>query len=121
MNRDTSTAGRILAVTLTLVLSCGAVSSDAQVPPDESLTIAEYIRLGMPDPRSDWTKEDRSAARSILRELAGKNPTQLPRFGSAHSGVLFERLVHEEVYRRDALEGEVGDLTGREFDRLRPD
>ena len=105
-------------MTMLLALACGVGSTEVMVPPDESLTLAENRRQGIADLESDWTKEERATARSILRNLADQTPTQLPRFASARSGRLFEKLVHEEFDRREDLEGPIGELTGNDINQL---
>lgn len=117
MDRGRTTAALLLA----LSLPCVAGSSEVRVPPDHSLTVEEYIQLGMPPLEPDWSRDERATARSILRELGEQRPSQLPRFASDRSGPLFEKLVHEESFRREELEGRIGEMTGQEIDQLGPD
>lgn len=98
MSRNTAKAFTIV-ILAGLVFTLSA-SSETRVPPDHSLTLDQYIALGMPKPEADWNADERSAARSILRKLAEQDPTQLPRFRSERSGALFEKLTQEEVFRR---------------------
>ena len=106
---------------LALVFSCGASPDSGQVPPDLSLTIDQYLVLGIPKLELDWTADQRSMVRSILRKLAEHDPVQLPRFASDRSGSLFEKLVQEEIFRRSGSEGEIGNMPGRELDQLTGD
>jgi len=114
---------RNMAKTLTIAILAGlalgfSASGGSRVPPDHSLTVEQYVDLGMPVSGVNWTADERSTARSILRKLASQDPTQLPRFRSKRSGALFEKLTREEVFRRDELEGRMGELTSSEFENL---
>jgi hypothetical protein len=63
---------------------------------DHSLTIDEYLRLGMPAPDRAWSPQDYSQAATVLKSIAQKNPRELPRSGSPASGKLFERIASTE-------------------------
>lgn len=70
------------------------------VPPDESLVIEEYVRLGIPEPQRPWSLDEHDQALDTLGRL---QRAQLPRYGSDRSGVLFERLLASEVARGGQL------------------
>jgi hypothetical protein len=113
---------RNTAKVFTIAVSAGLAftfpaSGETRVPADRSLTLAQYIDLGMPSSEAGWTAAERSTARGVLRKLASQDPTRLPRFKSERSGALFEKLTQEEVFRRDALEGRIGEMTSHEFDQ----
>ena len=61
--------------------------------PDHSLTATKYIEKGMPANDRLWTGKDYAQAMSVLQTLAAGDPTTLPRYGSATSGVVFARIV----------------------------
>ena len=86
----------------------GADSQGPRIPPDESLTPAQYERIGFPPLAADWKAAERATARSILRGLVAENPEQLPRYASASSGTVFERLLVEEFERQDMFEDAIG-------------
>lgn len=75
----------------------GEAKVDAVAKPtatvDESLSLAEYIRLGMPAPDRDWSAEDMIKAERILAVLALSGYGQLPRFESERSGEMFSRMT----------------------------
>lgn len=60
------------------------------VPEDESLTLTEYRRLGVPDASQPWSVEQSADA---LVALASLKRIELPRYRSDRSHLLFERLV----------------------------
>jgi hypothetical protein len=63
-------------------------------PPDTSWPVADYVRLGLPDPGHFWTANDYSACRDVLLSLDRTNRAALPRFDSPKSGPIFARLVN---------------------------
>jgi hypothetical protein len=91
------------------------------VPPDESLTPHQYEELGLPSLGADWSADERTQARSVLRSLAAERPEQLPRFASASSGAVFAKLLHEEFDRRDEFEGKDGAVPVGKLERMEPD
>ncbi len=66
-----------------------------EVPHDHSLTVEEYISMGMPDPQATWSVDDREKARTVLKQLWTEDPTLLPRAGSPRSGAMFAKLLDE--------------------------
>jgi hypothetical protein len=67
-----------------------AYAEKLTVPADSSLSSAEYVDLGVPDPRDTWTGNEYEQA---LRVLSGIPRPQLPRVGSKRSQLVFERLL----------------------------
>ena len=61
--------------------------------PDHSLSATRYIEKGMPANDRRWTGKDYAQALSVLQTLAASDPSTLPRYGSATSGVVFARIV----------------------------
>lgn len=62
----------------------------ASIPQDRSLSIEEYMTLGVPDPAREWSATDFEDALRLLEKL---QPEQLPRVASPRSQKLFERLL----------------------------
>lgn len=60
---------------------------------DESLTSAEYIRLGMPAHDRDWAGNDMMEVQKILTALAEQGFRKLPRYQSERSGDVFARIT----------------------------
>ena len=88
-----------------LALCCSASFGDLRIASDQSLSPEQYMELGFPDFQRDWSADERSKARSLLRQLAEESPTQLPRYESQSSGAVFAKLIHEEFQRRGDFEG----------------
>ncbi len=101
-----------LSLILTLVLApacrCGSNSQDTggtaglwsatepfQVD-DGSLADDEYVALGLAGYDHNWGSSGIADAAVQLRALVQKNPTQLPRYGSARSGKVFARLTSND-------------------------
>jgi hypothetical protein len=80
----------IFVVAFILLISC---FSCAKKQPDNSLTVEEYIKLGVPDPYNEWSMTDFSQARAALAKLKWDRPFQLPRKDSEKSGLLFEHML----------------------------
>jgi hypothetical protein len=89
-------------------MSCREGSHEPRIPPDDSLTPYGYRQLGFPPVEAKWSENERTRARSVLRNLAAERPNQLPRFASESSGAVFAKLLHEEFDRRGDFEGEFG-------------
>lgn len=80
-----------------VLFSCStSQKTTVEVLPDHSLTIDEYISLGIPDPDKIWSIRDYRKASSIIESLANKDIQNLPRIGSNKSGKIIERIVSEE-------------------------
>ncbi len=65
-----------------------------EMAPDNSLSVAEYARLGMPPVDRTWSQADYSDAVDVLKKLAEEDCTRLPRHGSVASGRLFSRMAN---------------------------
>ncbi|HEX8913966.1 MAG TPA: hypothetical protein VF796_16575 [Humisphaera sp.] len=63
---------------------------------DRSLAADEYVALGVPSYDRGWLADDMSRAASVL---AAQNPATLPRYGSARSGAVFDRIVSADNLR----------------------
>jgi hypothetical protein len=60
---------------------------------DKSLTIEEYMKLGVPDPTKEWHMDDFSQARAALGKIKWDKPYQLPMKDSKKSGSLFDHML----------------------------
>ncbi|MEQ8785812.1 MAG: hypothetical protein RIC55_05915 [Pirellulaceae bacterium] len=74
----------------------GATASPPKPPADTSLTAAEYRRLGVPNIDQPWSGADMSVAAQAIASIARRNPSELPRYQSKHSGEVFSRLTADE-------------------------
>jgi hypothetical protein len=63
---------------------------------DHSLALDDYVRMGMPSPERMWTPQDYERAGNILKVIAERDAHQLPRYASATSGKMFERITSRE-------------------------
>jgi hypothetical protein len=82
-----------LIILLTIIISassCNFLTRDHSLKPDD------YIKLGMPDNKKNWTNDDYVAANITLSSLKMNDPLSLPRKNSRKSGEVFERLVSTE-------------------------
>jgi hypothetical protein len=82
--------------------------------PDRSLTTAEYVAAGVPDPGRPWSADEMAAAARALGRIATADPGQLPAYQNARSGALFSRIVSVEntsVCRLPNAPGDPGGLT----------
>lgn len=61
--------------------------------PDNSLTVAQYMKANVPDPASVWQPPQYKYAAEALAKIAKRDLSQLPRVGSPKSGALFARFV----------------------------
>ena len=60
---------------------------------DHSLTVDEYIKLGMPDPGKSWDMDDYTQANNVLAKIKWEKPLELPAKDSEKSGLVFDRMV----------------------------
>lgn len=60
---------------------------------DASLTVEQYVRLGMPAPDREWSPQDMLRAYEVLAALAKEDHQQLPRYQSERSGQMFARIA----------------------------
>jgi hypothetical protein len=65
-------------------------------PKDESLSVLDYVRRGVPDSERPWMGQDMTLAFEILSTIAKQSPRQLPRYQSKRSGATFARLTAAE-------------------------
>lgn len=63
---------------------------------DNSLTVEQYMKLGMPDPRTKWDMEDYTQANNVLAKIKWQRPLELPAKDSEKSGLLFDHMVSLE-------------------------
>lgn len=85
-----------------LFIICGSCGNGSE---DNSLTIEEYIELGIPDPAKEWTMADYSQAHNVLGKLKWERQLQLPVRDSNKSGFLFERMISRDYlsFLQDSL------------------
>jgi len=76
-----------------LVAACISCAVEQE---DHSLTLEEYMALGMPDPNRKWLMSDYVQARNVLSQLRWREPLQLPAKDSKKSGGLFEHMLSLE-------------------------
>jgi len=70
-----------------------ARSAPPPVPPDSSLTTAQYVQHGLPSLDHTWNGRELARAVADLRKLVESSPSALPRYQSPRSGALFARLT----------------------------
>ena len=73
-----------------MLISCFSCTTEQA---DNSLTVEQYIKLGVPDPWSEWNMEDFSQVHVALTRIKWQKPFQLPRKDSEKSGLLFEHML----------------------------
>ena len=68
---------------------------ESEKPPakDLSLTMDEYVALGVPSATKLWNGDDYLKAVRVLKSLAATTPEKLPRYQSERSGELFSRMT----------------------------
>lgn len=92
-----------IAFTLTICLfaACKESKLTHQQPDapsfDPSLTISEYVAMGMPPIDRPWTEDDQVIAAECIKKISEEKPNCLPRFNSPKSGRLFERLIDTDL------------------------
>lgn len=87
------TANSVIFLTLIMILLPSCTDS---LKEDHSLTIKEYVKMGMPDHKITWTNDEYISANITLSTLKINNPQAFPRKRSKKSGDLFKRLVSKE-------------------------
>ncbi len=65
---------------------------------DRSFDTEWYIRLGVPDYKTEWSINDYAYALQVLSGIQLKYPHALPVLNSRKSGALFEKLVSDENF-----------------------
>lgn len=63
---------------------------------DQSLTLKEYIQLGMPAYDREWSANDMVTAAKTLSDIAEQGFEKLPRYQSKKSGEFFARITSPE-------------------------
>lgn len=85
-----------IACSLIFLASCTSDKAKQEsVTPaaDHSLTIDQYMAVGMPGIDHLWTKEEFSRMENVIQQLAEKDPLQLPRVDSPRSGPLLKHIT----------------------------
>ena len=93
MNRiitEYTTGRSIAALAVVFLLVTGSAYSQ---PADESLTLDQYMEMGISSPDRIWGAADYSEA---VEALTSVSKNALPRLGSARSGALFARMISTE-------------------------
>jgi tetratricopeptide (TPR) repeat protein len=80
----------VIAITLISCFSC------TEKQKDSSLSVKEYIELGVPDPNKQWVMDDFLQAYSVLARIKWDRPFELPAKDSKKSGLLFDHLLSLE-------------------------
>jgi hypothetical protein len=76
-----------------LVNSIGCSSQSIN---DESFTVNQYEKLGMPNPEKIWQSIDYDKCIVILTDVKKENSQSLPQLNSKKSSILFRRLISPE-------------------------
>lgn len=74
-----------------------AAATPASYPPaprDESLTVDEYLKAGMPAHDRDWIGVDMQTLTGVLKNLTVNDRGLLPRYQSEKSGEIFRRMTN---------------------------
>lgn len=82
------------------------IATPPAAPEDHSLTPAEYIAAGFPAHDRGWGGQDMAKAGELLTPMAASTPDRLPRFRSAKSGPMFDRIVspdNADLFRNRTL------------------
>ncbi len=85
-----------------LLLLFSHIITSAQIVksyPDNSLTLANYAEIGIPQPDKIWTVTDYKVAFKYLKELHKEDREGLPRKESSLSGDLFNRMVNIDNFQ----------------------
>lgn len=72
------------------------VESTASQIPDQSMTVGEYLKLGMPSIEKRWSSSEVARATKVLSDVAARDAAQLPRYDSPQSGRVFARMTSEQ-------------------------
>lgn len=74
-----------------LIVSCCFSCEDESK--DNSLSVDEYMEMGIPDPYETWTMADYTQAHNVLAKIKWERPLNLPTKDSEKSGDLFRHMV----------------------------
>lgn len=114
----TRTIGGVVVAVVTTVIPLVACSQDALiVPPDRSITEAEYSERGLPALDNDWSTEEWKQAWDLLQGLYAQEPSLLPRYGSPRSGPVFDKLLRHSFTMEGVLAA-LGDLRVGELESI---
>jgi hypothetical protein len=94
----------ILIITAFIVIN---ISCNRGANRDYSLSIQEYLDMGVPDPNSVWNTEEIGMAIDVFSGTKWDKPYILPKKGSKKSGALFHRMISLEnmtFLRNDTIE-----------------
>ena len=91
------------------------IASCSKTQNDQSLTLDEYISLGMPGVDSVWRNDDYLRCASVLRELKHQNFYSLPRLNSDKSKSCFSRIIARENIDTLFLNQRQGKVRLRQF------
>lgn len=69
-------------------------------PEDHSLTVDEYLKLGVPATDRTWNGDAMQHAATSLMNIAKSDPGHLPRYRSDRSGVMFARMTSPQNLER---------------------
>jgi hypothetical protein len=76
-----------------VVLACCPLCVRGQTS-DRSWPVAQYVRIGMPDPGKFWTASDYATFCGLLHALDRTNRAAFPRLDSPNSGALLARVMN---------------------------
>lgn len=85
---------RIAILIFFFLVNCIGCSS--QSIKDESYTVSQYEKLGMPNPEKIWQNSDYDKCLVILSDVKKENSKSLPQLNSKKSSILFRRLISPE-------------------------
>ena len=87
----------ITKVIFLVALASGFVVEGAAAQPvtieDRTLSPEKYVEMGLPALDRAWAADDYAVAARVLESLAGRDGALLPRYHSAKSGAVFDRIV----------------------------
>jgi hypothetical protein len=106
--------GAVFAFGLWLTATSGDV---LVVPTDRSITVAEYTARGLPSLDKEWSTTDVKQAWEVLQALYAEDPALLPRYRSARSGPVFDKLL-AQAFTMEAVFAAVGDVTFGELETI---
>ena len=85
---------RIAILIFFFLVNCIGCSS--QTMKDESFTVNQYEKLGMPNPEKIWQNSDYDKCLVILSDVKKENSESLPQLNSQKSSILFRRIISPE-------------------------
>ncbi len=85
----TSSLTLIFLITITLITGFSCAKKNE----DNSMSVNEYMKLGVPDPSQEWDLDKCTQAYDVLMQMKWEKPSQLPRRDSEKSGILFKHML----------------------------